>query len=136
MAKNQYFNKKYAIMKQASFLLLLALLTVSSHGQSLVNTNWKTYIGDPVNDSITLHIRPDSSLVTLTNGTVVVRTHCKVAGDTLSLDDYDGQYMCPNAVGRYKISRTEDVLSLKLIDDPCDGRAQSLSSAKWRKVPD
>jgi hypothetical protein len=123
-------------MKQATFLLLLALLTVPSHGQSLVNTNWKTYIGDPVNDSITLHIKPDSSFVTLTNGTVVVRSHCKVSGDTLSLDDYDGQFMCPNAMGRYKISRTEGMLSLALIDDTCDGRAQSLAGSKWRKVPD
>jgi hypothetical protein len=124
-------------MKQATFLLLLlALLTVPSHGQSLVNTNWKTYIGDPVNDSITLHIKPDSSFVTLTNGTVVVRTHCKVSGDTLSLDDYDGQYMCPNAVGRYKISRTENMISLTVIDDLCDGRAQSLGGVRWRKVAD
>jgi hypothetical protein len=124
-------------MKQATFLLILfALLTVRSQGQSLVNTNWRTYIGDPVNDSITLHIKPDSSYVTLTNGTVVVRSHCKVSGDTLSLDDYDGQFMCPSAVGRYKVSRTGDIFTLALIDDPCDGRQQSLIGSKWRKVPD
>ena len=123
-------------MKQATFLLLLALLTVRSHGQSLVNTNWRTYIGDPVNDSITLHIRQDSSFVTLTNGTVVVKSRCKVSGDTLSLDDYDGQFMCPNAVGRYKVNRTGETITLALIDDPCDGRQQSLIGSKWRKVPD
>ena len=123
-------------MKQATFLILFALMAVVSQGQSLVNTNWRTYIGDPVNDSITLHIKPDSSYVTLTNGTVVVRSHCKVSGDTLSLDDYDGQYMCPNAVGRHKVSRAGDIITLALIDDPCDGRQQSLVGSKWRKVPD
>ncbi len=123
-------------MKQACFLLVLALLTVRSQSQSLLNTNWRTYIGDPVNDSITLHIRPDSSFVTLTNGAVVVRSHCKISGDTLSLDDYDGQFMCPNAVGKYKVNKTGSMMSLTLIDDACDGRQQSLMGSKWRKVPD
>ena len=123
-------------MKQACFFLVLALLAVRSHGQSLVNTNLRTYIGDPVNDSVTLHIKPDSSFVTLASGAVVVRSHCKISGDTLSLDDYDGQFMCPNSVGRYKLTKTGNIISFTLIDDPCDGRAQSLGGSKWRKVPD
>lgn len=125
------------MMKSLSFLLLLlASLSVRSQAQSLVNTNWKTYVGDPVSDSITLHIKVDSSVVTMTNGMVVVRSHYKLSGDTLSFEDYEGQYMCPNMVGEYKFSRTESILSLMLVNDPCDGRAQAMAGTKWRKVQD
>jgi hypothetical protein len=126
------------MMKQSTFLiffLFLTILATKSYGQSLSNTNWKTFIGDPLNDSIILHIKLDSSFVTMSAGTVVVRSLVKVSGDTLTLDDYDGQYACPNMAGKYKFSRTADVLSFTLVDDPCDGRAQSLSNIKWRKVP-
>ncbi len=126
------------MMKQSTFLIFFLFLTVlatKSYGQSLSNTNWKTFIGDPLNDSIILHIKLDSSFVTMSAGTVVVRSLVKVSGDTLTLDDYDGQYACPNMAGKYKFSRTADVLSFTLVDDPCDGRAQSLSNIKWRKVP-
>lgn len=104
-------------------------------GQTISNTSWKTYIGDPVNDTLTIHIKTDSSFVTTTGGAVVVRSLCKLSGDTLSLSDYDGQYACPNMTGRYKIALKGDELSFVLIDDPCEGRAQSLSGLKWKKVP-
>ena len=122
-------------MKQAIFILLLALLTVKSNAQSLQNTNWKTFVAGQVNDSIVLHILSDTSFVTMTNGAVVVRSHFRVSGDTLSLDDYEGEFSCPNMVGKYKFSRTADLLTMTLVDDPCDGRAQSIGSSKWRKVP-
>jgi hypothetical protein len=135
----EYFTSKTAMMKQSTlmiFFLFLTVLATKLHGQSLSNTNWKTFIGDPLNDSIILHIKLDSSFVTMSNGAVVVRSVLKVSGDTLSLDDYDGQYACPSMVGKYKFSRIEGLLSFILVDDPCDGRAQSLANAKWRKVGD
>lgn len=127
------------MMKLSYFLLSFFILTVlmtKSEAQSLSNTNWKIYIGEPLNDSIVLHIKQDSSFVTMSNGDVVVRSLFKVSGDTLTLDDYDGQYACPSMAGKYKFSRAADVLSFTLVDDPCGGRAQSLANAKWRKVGD
>jgi hypothetical protein len=115
------------------FFLFFGLAGSHLHAQSLKNTNWKTYIGDPVNDTLTLHIRMDSSFVTNKSGNVVVRSVCKVWADTLSFTDYDGQYACPNGTGKYKISVTADVLELTLIDDPCD-RANSLNGAKWTRL--
>jgi hypothetical protein len=135
LTKNRYFNKKTAMLKQFIFILLLALFTVKSNAQSLQNTNWKTFVAGQVNDSIVLHILSDSSFVTMSNGAVVVRSHIRISVDTLSLDDYDGEFACPNMVGKYKFSKTADLLTLTLVDDPCDGRGQSIGNSKWRKVP-
>lgn len=111
-----------------------SLLSTSAQTQSpsLKNTNWKLFIPD-LNDSITLHIKTDSSFVTGSNGDAVVRSVCKISADTLFLTDYDGQYACPNATGKYKISFNDDAtaMTLTLIDDPCDGRANAINKAKW-----
>jgi hypothetical protein len=115
------------------FFLLFGLAGSNLHAQSLKNTNWKTYIGDPVNDTLTLHILMDTSFVTNKSGKVVVRSVCKVWTDTLSFTDYDGQYACPNGAGKYKVSVTADALVFTLIEDPCD-RANSLTGAKWTRV--
>lgn len=82
------------------FFLLFGLAGPQLHAQSLKNTNWKAYFGDPLYDTLTLHIRTDSSFVTDKSGNAVVRSVCKVSADTLSLTDYDGQYACPNATGK------------------------------------
>jgi hypothetical protein len=123
-------------MKKTIILALLTLIFACSlKAQStLNNTNWKTYIGDPVNDTLVLHIRMDSSFVTGRGGEAVVRSLCKVSGDTVTFNDYDGQFACQNAIGKYKYSITDEVLSFVLIDDPCDGRAQSIVSTKWKKT--
>jgi hypothetical protein len=117
------------------FFLATALLS-RADAQSLVNTNWKAYIGEPVNDTLVLHIKADSSFVTDRSGAAVVRSVCKIKGDTLSLDDVDGQFACPSMVGRYKVAQTGEQLVFTLIDDPCDGRAGALPATKWMKAPD
>lgn len=126
-------------MKKALLLtaiLIGTLLSIRSYAQtqtpSLRNTNWKLFVTE-LNDTITLHIKTDSSFVTNGTGEAVVRSVCKVSADTLFLTDYDGQYACPNATGKYKISLSDDAssMTLTLIEDPCDGRANSINKAKW-----
>src|SRR5882672_2815954 len=126
------------MMKHLTLLLILFFVGTALsrvQAQSLTNTNWKTYVGDPVMDTLTLHIKADSSFVTATNGTVVVRSLCKVVEDTIWLADFDGQYACPNMTGKYLYTVAADVLSFTLVDDPCDGRAGTLSTNKWKKTP-
>jgi hypothetical protein len=120
-------------------LLIGTLLSIRSNAQtqtpSLKNTNWKLFVPE-LNDTITLHIKTDSSFVTGATGEAVVRSVCKISADTLFLTDYDGQYACPNATGKYKISLSDDAgsMTLTLIDDPCDGRANSINKAKWLRA--
>jgi hypothetical protein len=119
-------------------LLIGCLFSIRTHAQSqipsLKNTTWKLYVAE-LGDTITIHIKMDSSFVTTTNGDVVVRSVCKVSADTLSLTDYDGQYACPNMTGKYKLGASDDgnSLTFTLIDDPCEGRANSINKAKWTR---
>jgi hypothetical protein len=104
------------------------------HAQSLNNTNWKTYFSDPFYDTLTIHIQGDSSFVTKSNGEVLVRSNYTIAGDTLSISDYGtGEYTCPDK-GKYKINLSTDILIFTLIEDPCEGRAQTLDGLKWIKA--
>lgn len=118
------------LLSLAAFLLLTAG-TFQLHAQSIRNADWKTFIGGEINDSITLHIHSDSSFVTNSAGTVFVRSLCKVSGDTLTLNDYDGPYACLNMEGKYKIHQEDSHLSLSVISDPCDGRLHAIDGIKW-----
>ncbi|HEX6846008.1 MAG TPA: hypothetical protein VF144_03465 [Chitinophagaceae bacterium] len=123
-------------MKKIIFLpaLLLAVL-FQLHAQSINNTNWKAYFGEPFNDTLTFHVRGDSSFVTASNGEVLVQTKCVVKGDTLTLSDYSiGQYSCPDMTGKYKIDFQGDNFTATLIEDACEGRAQALHGVKWTKA--
>jgi hypothetical protein len=130
-------STKITNMKKALLLVTLligALISIHAQSQppSLINTNWKLLIPD-LNDTITLHIKLDSSFVTTSNGDVVLRSVCKIVADTLSFTDYDGQYACTTGTGKYKISLSDDTnnLTLTLIDDACDGRANAINKQKW-----
>ena len=118
------------------FCLLLIGMSGGLHAQTLRNTSWKAFIADPLHDSITIHITTDSSFVTTSDGSVIVKSVFKVSGDTLTLSDYDGQHACPDATGRYKVAVADDMLTFALIDDPCEGRTGALTHAKWRRLPE
>ena len=127
------------MMKHLLFALaifLVAALLSRADAQSLVNSNWKAYIGDPVNDTLVLHIKADTSFVTDHSGSPVVRSIYKFSGDTLSMTDFDGEFACPSMTGKYKVAQTGDQLVFTLIDDPCDGRAGALPATKWMKAPE
>ena len=115
-------------------LFLLASAAFHLHAQSIDNKNWKGYLAEPFNDTLTFHIKSDSSFVTTSAGEVLVQTKVKITGDILTLADYSTtQYSCPDATGKYKINLSKDgnSLTLTLIEDPCEGRAQALNGLKW-----
>jgi hypothetical protein len=121
-------------------ILLPALLALMStlcqlDAQSINNKNWKAFFGEPFYDTLTLHLRGDSSFVTLSNGEVLVQTKCMITGETLALSDYStGQYSCPDMTGKYKINLKGDILTLTIIEDPCEGRARALDGVNWTKA--
>jgi len=120
----------------AAGLFLLSSAVFHLQAQSINNKNWKAWLAEPFNDTLIFHIQSDSSFVTLSNGEVLVRTNCKITGDILTLADYStGQYSCPDMTGKYKISLSGDSFTLTLIEDPCEGRGQSLNGLKWIKGP-
>jgi hypothetical protein len=128
-------------MKKLTILAIALLLlgAMSSKAQApaqfpvLVNTSWKTFISE-ISDTLTLHIKQDSSWVTNSSGQTVVKSVCKVAKDTISMRDVDGMYACPDAEGVYTIKVMDNLLSFTLVNDGCQGRAGSLPGSKWMKV--
>jgi hypothetical protein len=113
-------------------LFFLASAFASVNAQSIDNKSWKTYIGDPINDTVTFHIQSDSSFVTNSKGEVKVHNRCKITGDTLTVLDHGTEEMgCSGMKGVYKINLTGNSFTLTLIDDPCDGRSAALTDRKW-----
>jgi hypothetical protein len=123
---------KKIILITGLFLLVSSVFHLQA--QSINNKNWKAYMAEPFNDTLTLHIQSDSSFVTLSNGEVLVRSVCKITGDIITIADYStGQYSCPDMTGKYKINLSGDSLTLTLLEDPCEGRSQALNGLKWIK---
>lgn len=114
-------------------LLVAAVSNLKAQNLNLQNTSWKMYV-DQLGDTLTIHIGKDSSYVTDGGGGIVVRSLCKIAKDTLKLQDYDGKFACQGDLGVYKIEIKDDALNFTLINDPCEGRTGSLGGSKWIKV--
>jgi hypothetical protein len=124
---------KKIILLSASLFLISMLSQLNA--QSINNKNWKAFFSEPFNDTLTLHLRGDSSFVSLSNGEVLVQSKCTITNETLTLTDYStGQYSCPDMTGKYKISLKGDILTFTLIEDACEGRAQALNGVKWTKA--
>ena len=127
---------KKIILSVGLFLLVSAAFHLNA--QSIDNKNWKAYLGQPFNDSLTFHIKADSSYVTTSTGELLVQTSVKITGDILTLADYSTtQYSCPDATGKYKVELSKDgnSFTLTLVEDACEGRAQALNGLKWVKAP-
>ncbi|HEY1871778.1 MAG TPA: hypothetical protein VGG71_12020, partial [Chitinophagaceae bacterium] len=119
----------------ASFFCFASIIS-HLNAQSINNRNWKCFFSDPFNDTLTLHIHSDSTFVTTSNGEVLLKTNCMISGDTLTLLDYPtSEHACPASKGIYKINLNGNSFTLKLIDDPCEGRGQSLDGKQWIEVP-
>jgi len=113
-----------------SFFCLMS--TVLLNAQSIDNTNWKSFFADPFYDTLIIHVHGDSSFVTNSRGEVLVRSNYTIEGDTFTISDYGtGEYVCPDTKGKYKITVTDDSLFFTLVDDSCEGRANSLDGRKW-----
>jgi hypothetical protein len=121
--------------KVLSFIGLLFFVSILSHlhAQPINNRNWKAFLDAPINDTVTFHIQSDSSFVTNSNGEVVIRVHCTIEGDTLTIVNQDPEdHGCPDQKGKYNIDLQDDILILTLIDDACDERAHALHGVKWK----
>ena len=102
--------------------------------QSIDNKSWKTYIDAPINDTAIFNIYHDSSSITNTHGQVMVRHHCQIAGDTLTIIDFGPEEQgCAGIKGSYRVNLSGNSFTLAVINDPCEGRSQALAR-KWVAV--
>ena len=115
-------------------IVLSASIAATVNGQSINNRNWKAFIADPINDTVTLHIHSDSSFVSNGKGEIFLTTKCTIQGDTLTFSDYGNTgHECPDP-GKYKIVMNGNTFTFTLIEDACDGRAHALEGLVWREA--
>lgn len=111
-------------MKQILCIIftLLAISCTQLYAQNITNTTWKTFVGEPMNDTIILKFRTDSAFLTTSKGDII-NSYIKVLKDTLNIRDISGQYACPETLeGKYTYSIDSNVLTIKLLNDECNGR--------------
>ena len=113
-------------------IVFFASILSHAHAQSVDNKNWKGYLDAPISDTVTFHLHSDSSFVTNSKGDVVIRIHCEIVGDTLTIINQDAdEHGCPGQKGKYMISHKDDSFMLTAIEDACEGRAHALNGVKW-----
>ena len=120
-------------MRKILFLFFLLASAAAAKAQSLKGTSWKTYI-DELHDTLTFHIGNDTSYTTDGSGEAVVRSLCKISKDTLTLQDIEGKYACPDGTGVYTYLFLADGLTLTLVKDPCDNRSNAINGLKWMRA--
>jgi hypothetical protein len=129
MINQNFFMKKLLLLT----VIFFSLCAVKLNAQSLTNTAWKGFFGDPVNDTLTIHFQKDTFYVSNPAGDVVVRSVLKISKDTMTITDVDGMYMCPQSDGVYKYSITGDNISFTLVSDACEGR-NGITQIKWTRA--
>ena len=122
------------------FILSVAIFCLGGticklQAQSITNKCWKSYIGAPINDTAFFYIYRDSSIITNSKGDVMVRQHCTINGDTLTILDFGTEEQgCTDIKGMYQINFADDGFNLSLINDPCEGRSQAFTGRKWMEA--
>ena|ERR1700744_907927 len=114
-----------------AFFLFAGVSRLSA--QSLQNTAWKFYV-EALHDTLTMHIGIDTSFSTSSSGDLIVRSNCKVVGDTIKLKDIDGQYPCMEGEGVYRYIINGDFMTFSLITDPCENRSEALKECRFQKA--
>lgn len=124
------------MLKKIIFLCVVMIaLQNTSHAQTIQNTVWKSYFADPINDTATLTIGNDSVTISNSHGMTVVKSTMHINNDTITINDVDGPIKCsPDDNGVYSYKVSADKLVLHVVNDPCDGRANSISDREWMMV--
>ncbi len=124
-------------MLKIIFFLCVSMIALqnTSNAQTIQNTVWKSYFADPINDTATLTIGKDSITISNSKGMTVVKSVAHFSNDTVTINDVEGVIKCsPDDNGVYSYKVSADKLTLHVITDACDGRANSISDREWMKA--
>ena len=123
-------------MKYILLIFLLAgVLNVSFlQAQDITNTNWKTFAGEPINDSVFISFRTDTAYISSGKGGVITSA-VKFVKDTVTFLDASGAHACLMQEGKYTYSFRGKFLTFRLLKDECFGR-QLLAGFVFFPVPE
>lgn len=120
-------------MKTILLSLLTSLLLVTTAGAQLTNTRWKSTldIDGPVNAIFDFKTNT-VSLYTVADSIVIETMSFTTDEATVSVLKLSGQSDCDNAtVGKYTYKLKGDTLSLTVVADACDDRADVIHASRW-----
>ena len=102
--------------------LLAGFFNVSRlRAQDITNTKWKTFAGEPINDSVFISFTKDTAYISSGKGGVITSA-VKFVKDTVTFMDASGAHACLMQEGKYTYSFRERFLTFRLLQDECFGR--------------
>ncbi|RPI27590.1 MAG: hypothetical protein EHM61_07920 [Acidobacteria bacterium] len=119
------------LVRSFSFFVLVFVLLLSS--SQPVRAEAKQFPdGSYQAGPFTVTFKEGKFQVTIASGAGVTGTY-KVSGEQVEFTDQEGEFMCPDAPGKYSWKLDGEKIVLTLIDDPCEGRTQALTSEPLKK---
>jgi hypothetical protein len=115
------------------FLLLQFFNLSCLEAQEITNSKWKTFAGEPINDSIFIHFLADSAYISSAKGGIITSA-VKFSRDTISFMDVRGEHACLKQEGKYTYMFRGKFLTFRLVNDECFGR-QLLAGFVFLPVP-
>jgi hypothetical protein len=122
-------------MKCILLIFLPALFFNASflQAQDITNTKWKTFAGEPINDSVCVNFKTDTAYLSSGKGGIITSA-VKFVKDTVTFMDVSGEHACLMQEGKYTYSFRGKFLTFRLVSDECFGR-QLLAGFVFLPVP-
>ncbi len=114
-------------------LMIMALVFVVAGAQSVSAQSGKFPVGSYESGPFTITFKDGGSCEVAHSSGGGVRGTYKIEGDEIEITDAEGDFACPEAVGKYTWKVEGEKLVLTLVGDPCDGRAEALSMPLTKK---
>jgi len=120
------------LARSLTFVAFVVVLMLAGT-ESVVAQSEKFPVGTYESGPFTIAFKDGGAFeVTHSNGGGVKGTY-KLSGDQAELTDLEGDFACPDAVGKYTWKVDADKLAFTVIDDQCEGRAEVFSQPLAKK---
>ncbi len=120
------------LFRPVTFLAFVIMLLLAST-QSVTAQSSKFPVGAYESGPFTITFKDGGDFEVLHSSGGGVKGTYKISGDNIDFTDVEGDFVCPDAVGKYSWKVEGEKLVLNLVGDPCDGRAQALSMPLTKK---
>jgi len=121
------------LARSLTFVAFVVVLMLAGTG-SVAAQSEKFPVGTYESGPFTIAFKDGGAFEVTHSGGGGVKGTYKLSGDQAELTDLEGDFACPDAVGKYTWKVENERLVMSLIDDKCDGRAQALSMPLTKKT--
>jgi len=108
------------------FLSFVALLVLAG-APSVTAQSSKFPVGSYESGPFTIIFKDGGNFEVAHSSGGGVKGTYKVSGDQVEVTDVEGEFACPDAVGKYTWKVEGEKLVMNIVADPCDGRAEAFS---------